>query len=117
RDSSPPPAQSRRTRRAKKSEGRSTLGFARLRYYHRPPPPPRGRLPQPPRPPPALPPPARSVFGRASFTLSARPLSWVPFNPLIAACASALASISTKPKPRGSPLNLSRSTVARDTRP
>jgi hypothetical protein len=63
---------------------------------------------RPPDPPPNPPerrsgrlPPAR---GRASFTFRVRPMSSVPWRPVIAACASDAEGISTKPKPFDCPL-------------
>src|SRR5262245_18915177 len=49
----------------------------------------------------------RSSRSRASLTFSARPLSSCPLNCWIAFCASAFELISTNPKPRDWPLNLS----------
>src|ERR1051325_8921705 len=76
----------------------------------RPPPPPRPPrsprsrpLPPPPlRPPP--PPPPRSVFGRASLTLSVRPPSCDPFRAAMAFSPSSSFVISTNPKPRERPV-------------
>jgi hypothetical protein len=56
------------------------------------------------RPPPPL---SRRSIGFASLTTSVRPSSCVPFSASIALCASALVAISTKPKPRDWPVNLS----------
>jgi hypothetical protein len=63
------------------------LGYRR----DRPPPPPLPRNPPPPD--------ARSVFGRASLTFSARPSRSVPFKAAMARSPSALSLISTNPKP------------------
>src|SRR5712692_8345649 len=71
----------------------------------RPPrPPPRGPRPKP--PPGAPKPPPRSTFGRASFTLMARPCKSLPFNAAIAFCPSS-DDISTNPNPRGLPVSRS----------
>jgi hypothetical protein len=79
----------------------------------RPPPPPR-----PPRSPRSRPPPpARSVFGRASFTLSVRPPTWEPFKAAIAFSPSSLLAISTNPKPRDRPVSRSVMILTRSTCP
>src|SRR5205085_601762 len=89
-----------------------------LRFYQRvlrrplPPPcgaPPRGRFPPPPNPP--------SVFGRASLTFIARPLSSAPFRLAIAFSASFRFVISTNPKPRGCPVIRSVGKLTRSTLP
>src|ERR1700685_696399 len=76
-----------------------------------PPPPPRSRKPPPP------PPPARSVLGRASFTLSVRPPTCEPFNAVIAFSPSSLLAISTNPKPRDRPVSRSVIMLTRSTWP
>src|SRR5207253_10298327 len=106
--------------------------FARLNYQRgprrcRPPPPPppsRSRKPPPPPPPypprPPPPPPGRgprSVFGRASFTLSARPLISLPFNAEIARSASPSFVISTNAKPLDRPVSRSVMMLTRSTAP
>lgn len=58
----------------------------------------------------------RSAIGRASFTVSTRPSSSLPFHIEIADSASA-SSISTKPKPRDRPVIFSVMTVADTTAP
>src|SRR3984885_8261397 len=65
------------------------------------------------------PPPRRglSVLGRASLTLIARPPRLVPFNPLIAASASAESLISTNAKPRERPVSRSVIKLTRSTAP
>lgn len=65
---------------------------ARIRFIYR------SRCPPPPRRRPLSS--RRSVRGRASFTVKVRPVSSVPFKPLIAAWASAGTGISTNPNPR-----------------
>jgi hypothetical protein len=55
--------------------------------------------------------PLRSSRLRASLTVNGRPPNDVPFSPAIAAWASELFGISTKPKPRGRPV--SRSVIIR----
>src|SRR6266404_1880269 len=91
-----------------------TKNYQRLR----PPPPPPSRLP---RPPPRLPPPppklSRFAIGLASLTVSVRPSSCVPFRLSMAFWASPLELISTKPKPRDCPVNLSEITLADSTVP
>src|SRR5581483_3763042 len=89
-------------------------------FYQRPPP----RLPPPPppgpprrAPPPPPPPPMRGSCGRASLTVNVRPPSCVPFSALMAFCASSALDISTKPKPRDCPVNLSVTTFADSTVP
>src|SRR5579883_3366274 len=57
------------------------------------------RLREPPLPRRNPPPDPRSVLGRASFTLSARPPISAPFSSAMARSASAALLISTKPKP------------------
>src|SRR5262249_23050859 len=79
----------------------------------RPPPPPAPRLPPPPPPPP----PARSGFGRASLTVTARPSTVFPFNPSIALAASSSFGISTNAKPRGRPVSRSVAMWTRLTSP
>src|SRR6202035_3892597 len=85
-----------------------------LHAYQRPrPPPPPPRPPRsPPRSPPLPPrsrppPPECSVLGRASFTLSVRPPTCEPFNPVMAFSPSSLLPISTKPNPRERPVSRS----------
>src|SRR5262249_51880898 len=64
------------------------------------------------------PPPSRLCGrGRASLTFTTCPLSICPFTPSIAACASALAGISTKPNPLDTDANLSLATSAELTFP
>src|SRR6185295_10447945 len=78
----------------------------------------RSRLPPPPlRPPPNPPPPVRGSWGRASFTVKVRPPISVPLRAIMAACASASEDISTKPKPRDWPVNLSVMIRAEATAP
>src|SRR6185295_19887714 len=83
--------------------------------YQRLPRPPPSRLPRPPPPPPRFPPPppklSRLAIGFASLTVSVRPSSCVPFRLSIAFWASPLELISTKPKPRDWPVNLSEITL------
>src|SRR5579862_4361289 len=67
------------------------------------------------RPPP--PPPERSVFGRASLMVRARPLSSVPLSSEIAFSASASLVISTKPNPLGWPVSRSVTMLTRSTDP
>src|SRR5712671_4438318 len=59
----------------------------------------------------------RSVFGRASLTVNARPLSSLPLNPSIARCASASTFISTKANPLCCPVSRSVAIVTRPTVP
>src|SRR5262245_272909 len=65
-------------------------------------------------PPPRL---SRLAIGLASLTVSVRPSSCVPFKATIAFCASLPEPISTKPKPRDWPVNLSEITLADSTVP
>src|SRR5215470_3403464 len=65
-------------------------------------------------PPPRL---SRLVIGLASFTVSVRPSNCVPFKASMAFCASLPEPISTKPKPRDWPVNLSEITLADPTVP
>src|SRR5947208_16219751 len=65
------------------------------------------RPPPPPAPPNRLPPPERLSWGFASFTVSDRPSSCVPFRALMAFFASSGVHISTKPNPRDCPVYLS----------
>src|SRR6185437_5285650 len=93
--------------------------------YQRPPPPPprpprspRSRpLPPPPLRPPPPPPPPRSVFGRASLTLSVRPPSCDPFRAAMAFSPSSSLVISTNPKPRERPVSRSVIIATRSTCP
>src|SRR5580692_4282324 len=94
--------------------------------YQRPRPPPPPPPPRPPRSPPRSPPrpprsrpppPARSVLGRASFTLSVRPPTCEPFNAVIAFSPSSLLAISTNPKPRDRPVSRSVIMLTRSTWP
>src|SRR5262249_23438084 len=61
--------------------------------------------------------PLRSSRGRASLTLKVRPPSVVPWSPAIAACASVVSGIVTKPKPRGRPVSRSWRILTRSTTP
>src|SRR5262249_420297 len=61
--------------------------------------------------------PPRSVFGRASFTLSARPLTSAPFNAAMARSASEVSVISTNAKPRERPVSRSVTRLTRSTFP
>src|SRR5262249_40104738 len=65
-------------------------------------------------PPPRL---SRLAIGLASFTVSVRPSNCVPFKASMAFCASLPEPISTKPKPRDWPVNLSEITLADSTVP
>src|ERR1700721_832128 len=78
------------------------------RLLLRPPPPP--RFPPPPPDP-------RSVFGRASFTFSARPSRSRPLSPLMAALPSPSTPISTKAKPLACPVSRSVTIFTRSTVP
>ena len=69
------------------------------------------------RPPPKPPPRGRSVRAWASLTVRLRPLRSLPLRPAMALSASSLFGISTKPKPRDSPLNLSLMMDAVSTAP
>src|SRR5712692_8455364 len=89
--------------------------FVDRETYQRSPPPPPLFPPRPPPPPP--PPPSRFPIGLASLTTSVRPSSCVPFSASIAFCASPPELISTKPKPRDCPVNLSEITFADSTVP
>src|SRR5215208_3984303 len=80
----------------------------------RPPPPPPPPPPPKERPPP---PPPRFSCGVSSLTVKARPCSSSPLNFSIAACASCVLLISTKPNPRDWPVNLSEITFAEVTAP
>src|SRR4051794_34304098 len=71
----------------------------------------------PPPPPKERPPPPRFSCGFASLTVKARPCSSYPLNRSIAACASCVLPISTKPNPRDWPVNLSEITFAEVTAP
>src|SRR5215203_6845760 len=90
-----------------------------------PPPPPRLNpprpLPLPPPPPPPNerppPPPERGSCGFASLTVRARPWSSCPLNRSIAVFASSLLLISTNPKPRERPVNLSVMILTEETAP
>src|SRR6185295_17771084 len=91
------------------------LTFSNTDYQRsRLPPPP---LRPPPPPPPNPPPPVRGSWGRASFTVKVRPPISAPLRAVMAACASASEDISTKPKPRDWPLNLSVMIRAEATAP
>src|SRR5207344_1492188 len=78
-----------------------------------PPPPPPPRFPPKPPPPPKPP----SGFGRASFTVSARPPIWNWLNSDAAFCASSSVDISTNAKPRARPVAASRITRTDSTLP
>src|SRR5271156_6502937 len=90
-----------------------------------PPPPPRRRSPPPPPPPPPRrpppppppPPPRGPVLARASSILIRRPFRSVSLRVWIAVAASAASTISTNPKPRDCPENLSETTTALSTFP
>src|SRR6266545_3297603 len=71
------------------------------------------------RPPSRPPPPSlsRRAIGLASLTVNVRPSSWVPFRDSMAFWASLPELISTKPKPRDWPVNLSEITLADSTVP
>lgn len=87
--------------------------------------PPLARLhPRPPPPDAERPPPNgerrpldRSACGLASLTVRARPCRSYPLKRSMAACASRLSAISTKPNPRDRPVNLSVMTFAEATVP
>src|SRR5688572_21383602 len=64
-----------------------------------------------------LPPPERGSSGFASFTVKDRPPICVPFKAVMAPWASSGLDISTKPKPRDCPVNLSAITRADSTVP
>src|SRR5665213_2434604 len=76
---------------------------------HHLPPPLLPRYPPPPDP--------RSVFGRASLTVSARPLSSLPLSISIARCPSASTFISTKANPLCCPVSRSVAILTRPTVP
>src|ERR1019366_10010350 len=85
-----------------------------------PPPPPPPSLPPPPprrRSPPPPPPRGPPVLARASSILIFRPFRSVSLSVWIAVAASAASAISTKPKPRECPENLSDTTTALSTFP
>src|SRR4030095_3611368 len=85
------------------------LNYQRLRPP--PPPPPRRSPPRSPKPP------ERLSCGRASFTVRFRPSRSVPLRAWMAFWASSEEAISTKPKPRERPVNLSVITRADSTAP
>src|SRR5712692_4300099 len=102
----------------------AVVGDAKAYQRLRPPPPPRSPPPPPPPPPrrrspppPPPPPPRGPVLARASSILIRRPFKSVSLRVWIAVAASAASTISTNPKPRDCPENLSVTTTALSTLP